>query len=181
MDKYLTIEQAADYLQVSEDTIKRYVEEGKLPFYKLDRALRFLFEDLDAIMSRNREILLTKGLRAAITNAHQLQEGVGAWRIILQFVDTTDMDRRVHTFGTNNRHFEYDVEVTEEYLEDIEHLSANVSNAEKFALKYIKDRFDETRDKNGDRSIRRINENVVWCAAGRCRRGKRMPLPVIRN
>ena len=178
MEKYLTLEQAADYLGVSTETIKRYVEKGQLPVYKLDRALRFLFRDLDALLTRNLEVLLTTGVRAAVKNSHQAQEGVGAWRIIIKFMDTTTKDRLTLSFGPEGKFTEYYVWVTEEYLEDFAKQTPDVSGAEKFSLRYIQDRFEETKDKNGDRDIEKITENTVLCASGKCVRGKELPLPV---
>lgn len=178
MEKYLTLEQAADYLGVSPETIKRYVERGQLPVYKLDRALRFRFEDLDALLTKNLEVLLTRGLRANARHSTQAQEGVGAWRVIIKFIDTTTKDRLIIPFGPDGKFTEYYVWITEEYLEDFAKQSPDISGAEKFALQYIQERFEETKDKNGDRDIKKITENTVLCASGKCVRGKELPLPV---
>ena len=47
---WLTIQEAADYLAVHQNTVRRYVREGKLSAYRSGgiRDLRFRREDLDA-------------------------------------------------------------------------------------------------------------------------------------
>jgi len=173
---YLTLEQAADYLGVSEDTVKRYVDRGELPQYKLDRALRFRFDDLDELLFRLFEVLLIPGLRAAVKHSVQAQEGIGAWRIKVSFYNTKGDKRLVVPFGARGEYTEYFVWVTEEYLDDHAHLPATIIGAEKFALRYIRERFNETKDRGGNPDIRRINENNVVCAAGKCLRGNDLTL-----
>lgn len=175
MQNYLTLEQAADYLRVSTDTIKRYVEKGQLPVYKLERALRFKFEDLDQLLARNLEIILTSGLRAVVSHSVQEQQGVGAWRVIVKFQDTTGKGRVTVPYGHDHKFVEYYIHITEEYLEDFARLPGSINGAEKFALQYILKRFNETIDKNGDRDITRITEDTVWCANGKCSRVKNLP------
>ncbi len=172
MQKYLTLDEAAVYLGVSPETVKRYVEKGELHTYTLERAVRFRFEDLDALVSRNLEVLLTKGLRAVVTHAHQAAQGVDVWRIIVSFYDTTGKERLVIPFGPENKFTEYYVWVTYEYLEDFAHLPGSEQGAEKFALRYIQNRFEETKDEKGIREITRISENKVYCNAGQCMKGQ---------
>ena len=52
MSKWLTDEQAQDYLQVSRATLLRWRQAGKLTAHKVGRAklLRYRQEDLDALM-----------------------------------------------------------------------------------------------------------------------------------
>lgn len=171
MDKFFTVDEAAEYLSVSVDTIKRYVEKGELPTYKLDRALRFRADDLDALVSRSFEVLLTRGLRAGVSHVVQTAPGVDTWRVIVRFFDTSQ-DRVVSTFGPKNAFSDYHVYVTDQYLEDFANLPATPKGAEKFALRYIKERFDETANENGDRDITKITEMQVACYKGKCRRGE---------
>ena len=172
MDKFLTIDEAAEYLSVSVDTIKRYVDKGELPKYNLDRALRFKLNDLDTLVSRTFEVLLTPGLRAGVTHVVQTGLGMDVWRVIVQFRDTTKEKRLISTFGPKQAFTEYHVYVTDVYLEDHAKLPPSPQGAEKFALRYIKERFDETADENGDRDITKIQEMQVACIKGECKRGE---------
>jgi excisionase family DNA binding protein len=53
--EWLTIEQAADWLQVSTKTIRRYIEAGSLPAVNLGgRAIRIQRKDLDAWLETRR-------------------------------------------------------------------------------------------------------------------------------
>lgn len=47
----LTTEEAAEYLQVTVDTIRRYVREGRIPAGQLGRGYRIRQEDLDAFLA----------------------------------------------------------------------------------------------------------------------------------
>lgn len=166
--KYLTLEQAANYLNVTEDTVKRYVDCGELPVYKLKRAVRFKREDIDELVIKQFEVLLTPGLRAAISHSCPIKEGADSWRILVVFYDTRGRERKLIPFGSRVKETEYRVFVTGEYLEDQERLPNNIYGAEKFALRFIKKRFEETRDKKGERDINRITEGEVFCIHGKC-------------
>jgi excisionase family DNA binding protein len=174
--RYLKLKEAADYLDVSKETIKRYVAAGKLPVYKLERAVRFRRDDLDELLSRNLEVLLTTGLRAVVAHSSPVKVGAGVWRITIQFHNTKGGNRVVVSFGPQQKFTEYFVEVTEEYLEDYARLPSSIKGAERFAMQYIKNRFEETMDKEGNREITRITEDKVACFGGKCRRGVQMPL-----
>ena len=41
MEKYITAKEVADVVKLSEQTIRRYVMLGQIPFYKIVRAVRF--------------------------------------------------------------------------------------------------------------------------------------------
>ncbi len=179
--QYLTLDQAAEYLGVSQDTIRRYVDKGELPAYKLDRASRFRIEDLDGLVTKSFEALLVPGLRVAISHSVSTGEGVGAWRVILRFYDTTGPKRLTNPFGLERQHTEYYVWVSEEYLEDFAKLPANIYGAEKFALQYIKNRFEETKNEYGERDITRITENSAVAATGKLIRGNSLSLQEVLN
>jgi excisionase family DNA binding protein len=51
----LTVKQAADYLQISERTLHRYMQSEDLPFFKMARELRFYRADLDRWLRRRGE------------------------------------------------------------------------------------------------------------------------------
>ena len=48
--RWFTIRDAADYLQVGEPTIYRWMRDGKITFRKVGDSTRFLQEDLDAVV-----------------------------------------------------------------------------------------------------------------------------------
>ena len=51
-EKLLTIKEVADYLKISEEEVKRLVDAGEIPAYKIgDTFLRFRKEQIDAIRS----------------------------------------------------------------------------------------------------------------------------------
>ena len=55
-------------------------------------------------------------------------------------------------------------------------MPGTIKGAEKFALHYILERFDETRDEQGNRDITRINENTTRCYQGQCIKVKIQPM-----
>ncbi len=53
--EWLTVEQVAEWLQVSTKTIRRYIEDGSLPAVNLGgRAIRIRRQDLDAWLEKRR-------------------------------------------------------------------------------------------------------------------------------
>ncbi|MFH0953290.1 MAG: helix-turn-helix domain-containing protein [Verrucomicrobiota bacterium] len=56
---WYTVQEAADYLQVSQPTIFRWMKQGLLSFYKVGGATRFSKEGLDAVIEK------TTGLKEA--------------------------------------------------------------------------------------------------------------------
>ena len=52
--RLLTISEAAEYLAISERSVKRLIARGDLPCIRVGSALRFAFADLDALIARNR-------------------------------------------------------------------------------------------------------------------------------
>lgn len=47
MDKWLTLEQIAEYLQMSTSSIYKMAQGGKIPAYKVGRQWRFKKEEID--------------------------------------------------------------------------------------------------------------------------------------
>jgi len=47
MDKWLTLEQIAEYLQMSTSSIYKMAQVGKIPAYKIGRQWRFRREEID--------------------------------------------------------------------------------------------------------------------------------------
>ena len=52
--QYLTVKQMAEILQVSQRTIYRLIDSGKLPAYKLDRDWRIAKEDIDQFLEKRK-------------------------------------------------------------------------------------------------------------------------------
>ena len=51
--RLLTPDEAAQFLSVSQKTVKRLVAEGSLHAYKIRRSMRFRLEDLEAYVEQN--------------------------------------------------------------------------------------------------------------------------------
>jgi excisionase family DNA binding protein len=58
--KYLTTQQAADYLDVSRPFVVRLLESGKLPFKKVGRHRRVLFSEVKKYEEKQRQTALKK-------------------------------------------------------------------------------------------------------------------------
>ncbi len=54
MDKWLTLEQIAEYLQMSTSSIYKMAQAGKIPSYKVGRQWRFKKEEIDKWVERNK-------------------------------------------------------------------------------------------------------------------------------
>jgi len=55
MDKWLTLEQIAEYLQMSTSSIYKMAQKGKIPAYKVGKQWRFRKEEIDRwIKKRNK-------------------------------------------------------------------------------------------------------------------------------
>lgn len=50
MDRWMTVEEVAQYLQVSRDSIYRLAQKGKIPASKLGNLWRFKKEEIDGWM-----------------------------------------------------------------------------------------------------------------------------------
>lgn len=117
----------------------------------------------------NEDIIeLTPGLSAAVKNVHLTAPGSDAWRVILSFKSDTNL---ITPFGTKSEFTEYYIWISAEYLEDHAKIEPGEEGAKKFALRYIKERFEETKDVNGSRDITGITENSMITKAGICHRG----------
>ena len=57
MDKWMTLEEVAIYLQVSKDTIYRLIQKGEIPASKVSNLWRFKKEEIDEWMKKNRRRL----------------------------------------------------------------------------------------------------------------------------
>lgn len=53
-NRLLTAKEAAEYLGLSEQTIRQWASQRKIPSVKIGRALRFLVDDLDQLINEGR-------------------------------------------------------------------------------------------------------------------------------
>lgn len=49
---WMTIDEAADYLRVAPRTVRSYVADGRLRYYRVGRSLRFLEKDLERFVKK---------------------------------------------------------------------------------------------------------------------------------
>lgn len=54
MDKWLTLEQIAEYLQMSTSSIYKMAQTGKIPSYKVGRQWRFKKEEIDSWVEKKK-------------------------------------------------------------------------------------------------------------------------------
>ena len=47
METYLTINDVAEYLKFSKETIQRWVQDREIPFYRIRKRIRFRLSDLE--------------------------------------------------------------------------------------------------------------------------------------
>ena len=47
-EKWVSLEEVAEHLSVSQDSIREWIKKGKLPFYKAGRLYRFRLSEVDA-------------------------------------------------------------------------------------------------------------------------------------
>jgi len=52
---WLDLASAAEYLNKSSPTIRRWIQEGELPYYKLGREYSFIKEDLDEYIQKHKQ------------------------------------------------------------------------------------------------------------------------------
>jgi len=62
MDKWLTLEQIAEYLQMSASSIYKMAQGGKIPSYKVGRQWRFRKDEIDAWV-KGRKVIRQKDKR----------------------------------------------------------------------------------------------------------------------
>ena len=47
LEKWVNLEDVADYLSVSKDTIRAWIRENKIPFYKAGKRYKFKISEID--------------------------------------------------------------------------------------------------------------------------------------
>ena len=47
-EKWVNLEDIADHLSVSTDTVRNWIKDGKLPFYKAGKRYKFKISEVDA-------------------------------------------------------------------------------------------------------------------------------------
>jgi len=65
MSKLLTLKEVCERLRLHENTVREYINEGKIPAIKLDRVWRVEEKDLDLFLS-NRKREVNKKLNAQL-------------------------------------------------------------------------------------------------------------------
>src|SRR5690606_30170222 len=74
MQRPLTTEEAAEYLQVTVDTVRRYIREGRLRASRLGREYRIRQEDLDAFLDPSKFIGSDKEFKSWVEAMKSNQE-----------------------------------------------------------------------------------------------------------
>jgi excisionase family DNA binding protein len=70
MQKYLTVAQAAEYLNTSERFVRRLIAERRVAFHHVGRHVRLTRDDLEAFVSAGRvEPITRRGVRRSIAGA----------------------------------------------------------------------------------------------------------------
>lgn len=101
---------------------------------------------------------LTPGLRIEVHATHPVTIKNQAWRVILHFKSKENNLWLTNTFGPDHKLHEYFAWIdSSEFLKN--GLSNTAKNAEILAVNFGIKRFEDTKDKNGDRDITRITEN----------------------
>ena len=101
---------------------------------------------------------LVPGLRIEIGATRPVSAKNLAWRVILRFKSKEGDIWTKNTFGSKHNLHEYYIWIDSNELQRKE-LSNTAKNAEILAIEFGIKRFEETKDRNGDRDITRINEN----------------------
>lgn len=117
---------------------------------------------------------LVPGLRVEADITHPTTEAQKGWRVILHFKSKQGDYWATTTFGKNNRYHEYFVWVDSKELMRLG-LPNTAKSAEIVAIDYGIKRFEETKDKNDNREITRINENNATCFGGKCIKDSLLP------
>ena len=61
MQNLLTIEEVADFLRLSKDTVYRMVQSGKIPASKVGTQWRFRRDEVESWLERNKNVAHDKG------------------------------------------------------------------------------------------------------------------------
>lgn len=47
LERWVNLEEAANYLSVSKDTIRAWIKQGKIPFYRAGKMYKFKISEID--------------------------------------------------------------------------------------------------------------------------------------
>ncbi|KKR86995.1 MAG: binding domain protein, excisionase family protein [Candidatus Curtissbacteria bacterium GW2011_GWA1_41_11] len=170
--------QKDDLDKLALDKIKKYIDEKTLSG---EDVFTFEFEN-----GRFREVQnpewwqgkysksLVTGLRVKAHATHPTTVENKAWRVILHFESEQDDRWLPNTFGAKNAFHEYFVWIDSKELVRLG-LPNTPKGAEILAVDFGIKRFEETKDKNGDRDVTRINENNAACFGGKCTKDSLLP------
>lgn len=101
---------------------------------------------------------LTRGLRIEVEHTSPTTMENKGWRVILRFKSKNGNIWVTNTFGEKNNFVEYFVWIDSNELKS-RGLSNDAECVERIAIDFGIKRFEETKDKNGNRDITRIDEN----------------------
>jgi len=117
---------------------------------------------------------LVPGLRIEAHATHPVTIKNSAWRVILQFKSKENNIWVTNTFGPSHNFHEYYTWIDSNELQKIG-LSNIAKSAEIVAINFGIKLFEETKDKNGDRDITRINDNNSAFYDGKWIRNSTLP------
>jgi len=60
MERWLTLEQIAEYLQMSTSSIYKMAQKGKIPAYKVGRQWRFRKEEIDRWIKSQKQSMMSR-------------------------------------------------------------------------------------------------------------------------
>ena len=78
--RWYTVQEAAEYLGVSQPTIFRWMKDGQLSFYKIGGSTRFVREGLDAVIEKTTGSKEAEGAAGCLNRVHPVgleADGVG--------------------------------------------------------------------------------------------------------
>lgn len=117
---------------------------------------------------------LVPGLRVEAHATHPVTEENKAWRVILYFKSKQGGSWLPTGFGPKHKLIEYFVWIDSKELAEFDFPNTQ-KGAEALAVQFGVDRFEETKDENGNRDITRIEENNAACFDGKWVKGSLLP------
>lgn len=178
MSAFARVGEKDNYAKSAIDKIKDYVDKKLINDNDI---FTFEFENGEFIEVQNPEWWqgkysksLVPGLRVEAVGTHPTTLKNLAWRVNLHFTSKQRNYWVTNTFGEKNALHEYFV-----WIDAKELISKGLPNKEKYAeilaMQFIIQRFEETKDENGNRDITRIKENNTACFNGKCIKDSWLP------
>lgn len=164
MEKLLTLKEAADKLNISLTTMRRYVRADKIKATKFDRVYRIQEGELERFIEEQKErpgkVYLTNGIEAIpdwnriAKRAEKLmkEQDLNDWRIVLRPITTEDLK--------NAGAEEYIFEIPEIPEDDIAIIDEHVAFHKEW-LKKIDDALDQIHSENLKSSFKEMREEIA--------------------